>query len=334
MPRLLSISDPNAITDAVRLLAAGRLVAIPTETVYGLGADACSGEGVAAIFAAKGRPRFNPLIAHVSSLAMAEEHAVFDPVSRGLAERFWPGPLTLVLPAREGSDIHPLVRAGLPTLALRMPHGAARDVIQALGRPVAAPSANRSGKVSPTSAAHVARSLGEAVDLVLDAGSAGVGLESTILRVGEDRIHLLRPGGLDVAEIEAASGLPVVAVGEGSAIEAPGQLRSHYAPDGAVRLGARSVEPGEWLVRFGEEAVAGEEKAAGISQLSAARDLREAAANLFAILTELDRPDIARIAVMPVPDHGLGMAINDRLSRAAAPRHDMHDADAFIREED
>ncbi|GGE14614.1 threonylcarbamoyl-AMP synthase [Aureimonas endophytica] len=324
MSRILPIEDETAIDEAVRLLGEGRLVALPTETVYGLAADATSGAAVAAIYAAKGRPRFNPLIAHVADLAMAERHGRLDPLARRLAERFWPGPLTLVVPAREASGIHPLVQAGLPTLALRMPRGAARDVVARLGRPVAAPSANRSGKVSPTTAAHVARSLGPRVDLVLDAGAAPVGVESTILKVEEGRLILLRPGGLAAAEVEAFAGLAVEGPGAGR-IEAPGQLRSHYAPHGAVRLDISDVEPGEWLVRFGEAPVPGEAAAAGTRQLSRSRDLGEAAANLFAILAELDRPDVARIAVMPIPEEGLGAAINDRLRRAAAPRGDDRD---------
>ena len=320
MPRILPAADPDAIDEAVRLLDGGRLVAIPTETVYGLAADAADGSAVAAIFAAKGRPRFNPLIVHVSSVDMAETFGVFDDISRRLAERFWPGPLTIVMTARQGAPVHPLVGAGLPTLGFRMPLGIAREVVARLGRPVAAPSANRSGKVSPTAAAHVARSLGHRVDLVLDGGPASVGVESTIVKPAGDRILLLRPGGLTGEEIAAAIGLPVEPVSKIAGIEAPGQMASHYAPHGRVRLDARDVRPGEWLIRFGETPVLGEGNAAGMCQLSRTASLAEAAANLFSILTDIDRPEVERIAVMPIPHAGLGAAINDRLRRAAAPR--------------
>ncbi|WP_188849347.1 L-threonylcarbamoyladenylate synthase [Aureimonas glaciei] len=320
MARLVSSQSPEAVADAVAVLLAGGLVAIPTETVYGLGADATQGAAVAAIFEAKGRPRFNPLICHVCDRAMAEATGVFDPVARRLADAFWPGPLTIVLPLAAESGIHPLTLGGLTTVALRMPQGIARDVIAGVGRPVAAPSANRSGKVSPTTAAHVARSLGDRIDLILDAGPAVVGLESTIVMPVPGKIVLLRAGGITADDIEAALGLAVVRPEAGAAIQSPGQLASHYAPHGQVRLDALSVRPGEWLLKFGRRAVEGEGAAAGIIDLSPAGDLREAASNLFAALTLLDRPDVAEIAVMPIPETGLGEAINDRLRRAAAPR--------------
>lgn len=320
MARRIQLHSPDTIELAAETLRAGGLVAIPTETVYGLGADATNGAGVAGIFAAKGRPRFNPLIAHVASLAMAEATAVFDPVALQLAEAFWPGPLTIVLPLRPDAGIHPLVGGGLATIALRMPAGIAREIIAALGAPVAAPSANRSGRVSPTTADHVEASLGDRIDLIVDGGPAAVGLESTIVKPMGERIALLRAGGIPSAEIERATGLPVFRPGPDAGIEAPGQLASHYAPHGRVRLNADHVLPGEWLIGFGPEAILGQEEAAGVINLSPTGDLREAAANLFAALSTLDRPHIASIAVAPIPETGLGEAINDRIGRAAAPR--------------
>lgn len=319
VPLLLSASE-DAVLQIIACLGDGGIAAIPTETVYGLGADACNGAAIARLFEAKGRPRFNPLICHVADQAMAEGIAEFGPLAQKLGEAFWPGPLTMVLPAAGGSRVHPLVTAGLPSVAVRMPRGVALQIIAGLGRPVAAPSANRSGKVSPTTAAHVEQSLGGRVDLILDAGPAAVGIESTIVRPEDGRIVLLRAGGVTAAEIEAASGLAVMPPDLGAAIAAPGQLASHYAPEGSVRLGARNVEPGEWLVAFGPGTLPGWDTAAGVVNLSPAGDLREAAAQLFAALSALDRPDVHRIAVMPIPEHGLGAAINDRLRRAAAPR--------------
>lgn len=312
-------ADAAALAQAVRILSEGGLVAVPTETVYGLAADATDGAAVAGIYAAKGRPSFNPLIAHVDGLDMAHRLARLDPLAERLAARFWPGPMTLVLPLARGSPVHPLVTAGLKTVALRMPRGVMAEVITQFGRPLAAPSANRSGRVSPTRAAHVARSLGAGVPLILDSGPTDVGLESTILKPMGDHIALLRPGGLPAEEVEAALGLPVV-VADGPDIEAPGQLQSHYAPAGAVRLNARQVEPGEHLIAFGPTALPGQDRAANIVNLSPAGDLREAAAQLFSALTALDDPRIDRIAVAPIPQTGLGRAINDRLRRAAAPR--------------
>ncbi|MBC8129918.1 MAG: threonylcarbamoyl-AMP synthase [Rhizobiaceae bacterium] len=320
MVRLLPSSSDDAVTEALRLLSNGGLVALPTETVYGLGADATDGVAVARIFEAKGRPRFNPLICHVGNLAMALRTACFDGTALALAKAFWPGPMTLVLPSAAASGVHPLVTGGLSTVAVRMPEGVARKLAADLGRPIAAPSANRSGKVSPTTAAHVAASLGARVDLILDGGPSAVGLESTILKPMGDHIALLRAGGLSVAEVEAVSGLPVRRAEPDSGIEAPGQLASHYAPHGSVRLDASAVAPGEWLIRFGATPVEGEEKAGGIIELSRSGDLHEAASRLFAALAACDRPEIAIIAVTPVPEDGLGEAINDRLRRAAAPR--------------
>lgn len=309
----------EAIGPALALLGAGEVVAIPTETVYGLAGDATNGAAVARIFEAKGRPRFNPLIAHVCDMAMAERIGVFDPLSRKLAEKFWPGPLTLVLPLRAEADIHPLVTAGLDTIALRMPRGFGADLIARFGRPLAAPSANASGKISPTSAAAVAASLGDRIRLVVDGGATSVGLESTIVKVEGDTVRLLRPGGVAAEEIEAVVGVTLTRGGAGG-IQAPGMMASHYAPGAAVRLNAASVGAGEALLAFGPRRVPGWQLAATVQNLSEAGDLREAAANLFALLRELDRSGAATIAVEPVPFHGLGEAINDRLARAAAPR--------------
>jgi len=313
------IEARDAMEAALALLAAGEVVAVPTETVYGLAGDATSGQAVARIFEAKCRPRFNPLIAHVASLAMAEDIAVFDPVSRRLAEAFWPGPLTLVLPLRSGAAIHPLVTAGLDTVALRMPRGFAAGLIARFGRPVAAPSANRSGRISATTAQAVAEDLGERIRLVVDDGPTPVGVESTIVKVENGRPLLLRPGGVTAAEIEALIGQPL-ARPAGGAIEAPGMMSSHYAPRAAMRLAVTEVRPAEALLAFGPQRAAGAEQAAAIRNLSPQGDLREAAANLFTMLKELDRLGAATIAVEPVPETGLGEAINDRLARAAAPR--------------
>ncbi len=306
--------------EVVAALARGALVALPTETVYGLAADATNGLALAAIFAAKGRPRFNPLICHVDDLGMAARHGAFDSRAQLLAERFWPGPLTLVVPKRAGSDVHPLATAGLGTIALRAPLGPAREVIAAFGRPLAAPSANRSGRITATSAAHVVEQLGEAVAIVIDGGPCRIGLESTVVALDGARPRLLRPGGMPADEIEAALGERLERAEANAAIAAPGMLKSHYAPDAQVRLEARSVTPGEALLAFGPALPAGAAGAVAVRNLSPAGDLAEAAANLFTLLAELDRSGAAVIAVMPVPRHGLGEAINDRLARAAAPR--------------
>lgn len=313
------IPADSALEEAAAALAAGQLVAIPTETVYGLAADATNGEAVARIFEAKGRPHFNPLIAHVDGFALAERIARFDPLSRRLAEHFWPGPLTLVLPLAEGSPVHPLVTAGLETVAVRMPRGIAQSLVALLGRPLAAPSANSSGKVSGTTAQAVEADLGARIGLIVDAGRTPVGLESTILKVEDGRPVLLRPGGVTVEEIEAFLGLPVERFA-GSGVQAPGMLSSHYAPAATVRLDAGEVREGEALLAFGPKRVVGAERAVAMLNLSEAGDLREAAANLFSHIQALDRLGARAIAVEPVPRHGLGEAINDRLARAAAPR--------------
>ncbi len=295
-------------------IRAGRLVAFPTETVYGLGGDATNGKAVAAIFEAKGRPRFNPLIVHVPDPRAAHALGHFNDMAKTLAARFWPGPLTLVVLRRPQSGLAELVSAGLDTVALRVPaHDGARALLRAARRPLAAPSANRSGKVSPTTAQHVADELGDAVALILDGGPCAVGLESTVLDVSAATPLLLRPGGVPLEDIEAALGRTVPVAGVADAIRAPGMLESHYAPGLPLRLDAGRARRGEALLGFG----AGPDATLNLSRTG---DLREAAANLFAMLRELDRPEFSGIAVMPIPETGLGRAINDRLRRAAAPR--------------
>ena len=320
-------SGKEAIRRAASLLRAGALVAFPTETVYGIGGDATNDRAVADIFAAKSRPRFNPLIVHVPGLAEAEKLAVFDDRARGLARRFWPGALTLVLPRRPAAGVSLLASAGLDTVAVRVPaHPVARNLLRAAGRPVAAPSANRSGRVSPTMAAHILAEFAAATDgsapaLILDGGPCSIGIESTILDLTGPIPVLLRPGGVtreDLAEILSAVETPPADVGAG-APRSPGRLPSHYAPDLPVRLDATEARPGEALLAFGPEAPSG---FAEILFLSQRGDLAEAAANLFAMLRRLDRPEFSGIAVMPIPERGLGQAINDRLRRAAAPQPD------------
>jgi len=300
------------IADAAALLARGRLVSFATETVYGLGADATDDRAVAAIFAAKDRPRFNPLIIHLADLSDASRLAVLDGVALELARAFWPGPLTLVLPLRAGSGLSPLVTAGLDTVAVRIPDlPQARDLLRRAARPIAAPSANPSGRVSPTTAQHVLDGLGGRIDAVLDGGACGVGLESTI--VGFDPVPiLLRPGGLSAEIIARHLGAPLAQPKADARITAPGQLASHYAPQGTLRLNADRPDAGETMLGFGP--------VTSDLNLSQTGDLAEAAANLFRHLRTLDDRGVQRIAVSPIPDTGLGAAINDRLRRAAAPR--------------
>lgn len=309
----------EAMERALALLEAGEVVAIPTETVYGLAGDATNGEAVARIFEAKGRPRFNPLIAHVSGMAMATEIAEFDELSEKLAGAFWPGPLTLVLPLARGARVHPLVTAGLDTIALRMPQGFGAELITRLGRPLAAPSANSSGRITSTSAEAVEVDLGKRIPLIVDGGPTEVGLESTIVKVEGGTLRLLRPGGIAAETIEAAAGRSLLR-GAGADIEAPGMLASHYAPGAAVRVGATSVLPGEALLAFGQQRADNSGQAIATLNLSPSGDLREAAANLFSHMQALDRSGAKTIAVEPIPETGLGEAINDRLRRAAAPR--------------
>jgi L-threonylcarbamoyladenylate synthase len=308
-----------SIEAAARLIREGELVAFPTETVYGLGGDATNEGAVAKIFEAKGRPQFNPLISHVLDAAEAKKLVRWSALADKLVERFWPGPLTLVLPRAKDSPISLLATAGLDSVAVRSPaHFMARDLIRAAGRPIAAPSANRSGAVSPTRAEHVAESLGGAVRMILDGGPCTVGLESTVLDLSTSTPTLLRPGGATREAIEAVIG-PVAmsgAVPTGDAArKSPGQLESHYAPARPVRLNAKAGAPDEALLAFGPDPPGGARQTLNLSPTG---DLAEAAANLFAHLRALDRPENKRIAIMAVPDKGLGLAINDRLRRAAA----------------
>ena len=311
-------ADRDAIAAAARVLADGGLVAFPTETVYGLGADATDGEAVARLYAAKGRPRFNPLIAHVADAQAALVVARFSDDARRLAEAFWPGPLTLVLPKSPGCPVSQLATAGLDSIAARVPdHPVARDLLKAFGKPVVAPSANRSGHVSPTTAHHVLADLEGRIDLIIDAGATSVGVESTIVScLGAPA--LLRPGGVPRDAIERVLGHPLALVGdsEDEAPLAPGMLASHYAPRSQLRLNAIEARPDEALLAFGPDAPRG----AYALNLSPSGDLVEAAANLFSHLRTLDASGARTIAVMPIPNEGLGEAINDRLARAAAPR--------------
>ncbi|SDI47498.1 L-threonylcarbamoyladenylate synthase [Lutimaribacter saemankumensis] len=303
--------DEGGIVRAAELLSEGRLIALPTETVYGLAGDARSDRAVARIYEAKGRPSFNPLIVHLPDARLARDFVTWTDTAQKLADAFWPGPLTLVLPLRAGHGLSALVTAGLDTVALRVPaHPLARAVLRAFGGPVAAPSANPSGRISPTTVAHVMAGLDGRIDAVIDGGDCDVGLESTIVGLAGVPT-LLRPGGVPADRIEAVLGAPLER-DAGDAITAPGQLASHYAPGARVRLNATQADPGEVLLGFGPMACD--------LNLSETGDLVEAAANLFRHLHTLDRPGIAGIAVAPIPDTGLGVAINDRLRRAAAPR--------------
>ncbi|MEJ6010279.1 L-threonylcarbamoyladenylate synthase [Novosphingobium aquae] len=307
----LRLVDATALAAAADCLRGGSLVAVPTETVYGLAARADSESAVAAIYRAKGRPDFNPLIVHVPSLEAAEAIALFDDRARKLAAAFWPGPLTLVLPLREGTEITPAVTAGLPTIALRVPaHPAMRALLEISGLPLAAPSANRSGGVSPTTAGHVASSLGNRVDMVLDGGACEAGIESTIVAPRDFGWSILRPGPITEAQISAAIGAAGDGMTSTGRIEAPGQLASHYAPGKPVRLGAVERRDDEFLIGFGP--------VEGHTNLSATGDLAEAAARLYACLHLAAADARPLVAIAPVPEVGIGAAINDRLRRAAA----------------
>jgi L-threonylcarbamoyladenylate synthase len=311
-------ADRDAVTAAARMLADGGLVAFPTETVYGLGADATDGEAVARLYAAKGRPRFNPLIAHVADAYAAFSVARFSDDARRLADAFWPGPLTLVLPKSPGCPVSQLATAGLDSIAVRVPdHPVARDILAAFRNPIVAPSANRSGHVSPTTAQHVLADLEGRIDLIINGGATSVGVESTIVSC-LDAPTLLRPGGMPRDAIERAlgHGLTLAEPAPDDALLAPGMLASHYAPKTQLRLNAVDVRPGEALLAFGPDAPGG----AYTLNLSPSGDLVEAAANLFSHLRTLDASGPRAIAVMPIPNEDLGEAINDRLARAAAPR--------------
>jgi len=312
----LMAASPTGVAEAARLLRAGELVAFPTETVYGLGADATDDRSVAAIFAAKQRPRFNPLIVHVLNAETAETLAEFDDRARRLAATFWPGPLTLVLPRRQDSSASLLVSAGLDSIAVRVPaQPVARSLLAETGRPVAAPSANLSGQVSPTTAQHVRDSLSGRIPLILAGGRCSVGLESAVVDLTGPIARLLRPGSVTAEDLEALIG-PLASGDETDRPRSPGQLASHYAPNAPLRLNASQPRPGEAYLAFGPDLRKGDR----IANLSTEGDLHEAAANLFAMLRALDQAGIAGIAVAPIPDQGLGAAINDRLTRAAAPR--------------
>lgn len=311
----MSAPDPKALDAAAARLRAGQLVAFPTETVYGLGADATNPDAVLSIYETKGRPRFNPLIVHCADLAMADRVASFSPLALELANRFWPGPLSLVLPLKPDHGLADIATAGLQTVALRIPdHPVALALLRATGRPLAAPSANPSGKLSPTTAEQVSRGFADRVP-VLDGGPCTAGVESTILAIDGDRLVQLRAGALPRDEIEAAIGQPVEQAQEGAAISAPGMLLSHYAPNAHMRL-ATTPRPGEAYLAFGLSAPFD----GPTRNLSPAADLREAARNLFSMLHDLDATGAPTIAVAPIPTDGLGEAITDRLQRAAAPR--------------
>jgi L-threonylcarbamoyladenylate synthase len=318
-------ANDAAVASAAQCLKQGGLVAFPTETVYGLGADATKAGAIARLYEAKGRPLFNPLIATVGDIAAAITIARFDATATRLAETFWPGPLTLVLPKTDDCPVADLATAGLDTIAVRVPaHPVARAILRAFSGPVVAPSANLSGHVSPTTAAHVQSDLSGRIDLIIDGGAVMVGVESTIVGCF-DTPMLLRPGGLPREEIERALGRPLARLPEEAGTEtgqplAPGMLASHYAPRTPVRLNARRIDAGEALLAFGPGTVGGVEAASAVMNLSARGDLAEAAANLFGYLRALDARGARTIAVMPVPPLGLGEAINDRLRRAAVGR--------------
>ena len=312
----IALTSEGAENLALDVFKAGGLVALPTETVYGLAADATNGEAVASIYEAKGRPSFNPLIVHCDSLEMAMQYGEFSDQTLKCAKQFWPGPLTLVVPYKKDAGLSDLVRAGLDTVAIRVPMGKARHIISAYGKPIAAPSANLSGKISPTSAGHVDAQLNGRIDLILDGGPASVGLESTIVSFVESKPIVLRPGGLSTEMLEAHIGAPLHhAVSDGE-IKAPGMMLSHYAPNASLRLSATKVDGEDGALTFGTSTL----DAPHVLSLSKSGDLKEAAANLFSCLTQFDALGVKSIAVSPIPTLGLGLAINDRLARAAAPR--------------
>ena len=322
--RILAADDPAALTDAATLLAQGDLVAIPTETVYGLAGASTMADAVARIYAAKGRPSHNPLISHVSGIDMAARYVGFDDRSRALAQAFWPGPLTLVLPLLPGRGIDRASTAGGPTVAVRAPRGFAHDLIAHLDLPLAVPSANRSGRISPTRAEHVLADLGDRVGLIIDGGPTEIGVESTVVRVRPDGIDILRAGVITAEQIAEAAGFDSHDVaplhGTEGVLISPGMLSSHYAPRALLRLNAQDVAPGEALITFAGQRLPGQQGAALVLDLSPTGDLAEAARELFGLLHQADASGAASIAVAPIPDHGIGAAILDRLTRAAAPR--------------
>lgn len=320
MAKILSIADSEdkALRDAIILLEQAKPIAIPTETVYGLAADATNPDAVTSIYETKGRPQFNPLICHMSDLDMAMIYANFDTLSLKLAEAFWPGALTIILPLKKKCGIHKLATAGLDSVGIRVPKGFASKLIASFGKPLAAPSANSSGKISPTTAQHVQDDLGSKIDLILDQGSCDLGVESTIVKVDGDDVYLLRPGGIAAQDIESVICKPLIRIGENTKIEAPGMLKSHYAPNARVRLNATTALPEEILITLGDTNIQG---ALATFNLSQSGDLKEAAHNLFDMLIMADKLGADMIAVAPIPNEGLGEAINDRLKRAAAPRN-------------
>ena len=315
MPRIISTHElDDRLGDICDEIHLGKCIGLPTETVYGLAADAFNGEAVARIFEMKGRPKFNPLIIHMSNLEMAENYGEFDEISRKLAEAFWPGPMTLVVPRLENTLLHPLAFAGLDTIAIRCPAGPAQEIITHCGRPLAAPSANKSGKISPTNAQYVANQFADTDLMIIDNGACQVGLESTILKVVDKQITILRPGFVTSEIIEEVTGIKAN-LSSSNKIEAPGMMKSHYAPNADVKLNCDICDKGSALLAFGQQ------DAEIIFNLSKTGDLREAAANLYLGLKKLDETGIKTICVSPIPDEGLGIAINDRLQRASAPRN-------------
>lgn len=324
MAEIISIAHrpDDALNRAMKLLSSAQPIAIPTETVYGLAADATKADAITSIYTTKGRPQFNPLICHVANMKMANRYGEFDAISKKLAEHFWPGALTIVVPLKPESGIHKLATAGLETVGIRVPKGFAGKLIAQFDRPLAAPSANSSGKISPTMAEHVQADLGEKIELILDNGACDVGVESTIIKSDGEHVYLLRPGGVSTTEIEAVIGKPLLRLNgnQNNKIEAPGMLTSHYAPNAKMRLNATSVNLNETLITFGSSKIADEINAKTVFNLSTKGDLTEAAHNLFDMLIAADKTDTAMIAVVSIPHEGLGEAINDRLTRAAAPR--------------
>jgi len=308
-------ANQSGVNRAAAILSAGGLVAFPTETVYGLGADACNGRAVAGVYAAKGRPSFNPLIVHVADLETAKRYAGFNDLALSLAAEFWPGPLTLVLPLTKNHGLSELVTAGLDSIAIRIPqHPVAQALLNAFNGPLAAPSANPSGRISPTQAAHVVADMTGKIDAVLDGGNCSVGLESTILKIEDSKVFLLRAGGVSVEQITNVMKLDIAMSSDPKTPQSPGQLKSHYSPEALVRLNASTVKDHEVLLGFGPDC-----KDATLN-LSPTGDLVEAAANLFSYLRKMDAMAPGGIAISPIPMSGLGLAINDRLKRAAAPR--------------
>lgn len=313
--------DEEGVARAASLLACGELVAIPTETVYGLGADASDPAAVAKVFSAKQRPRFNPLIAHLPDLAAARREGCFDGAAMRLARAFWPGPLTLVVPVSQTGSVCELARAGLTSVALRVPaHDLARDLLARLGRPLAAPSANRSGRISPTSAEHVLADLDGRIAAVLDGGDSAIGVESTVIACLDSVPRLLRPGGIPRERLAEIVGRDPAAAASSSEPIGPGLLASHYAPRARVRLDANAIEPGEAVLLFGGLVPEGLNHAVAVENLSTSADIGQAAARLFSALRRLDESGATSIAAVRIPENGLGEAINDRLRRAAAPR--------------